>query len=57
MEIDNAIFQDVESFGKERFFKMAVEKFWIFLWEDSSRSWIGWSLVLYRVPKCDVTKM
>ena len=27
MEIDNAIFQDLESFGKGRFFKMAMEKF------------------------------
>ena len=25
MEIDNVIFQDLESFGKERFFKMAME--------------------------------
>ena len=47
MEIDNAIFQDVESFGKERFSKMAMEKCWIFLWEDSSISWIGCSLVSY----------
>ena len=30
MEIENAIFQDLESFGKERIFKIAVEKFWIF---------------------------
>jgi len=26
MEIDNAIFQDLESFGKEKFFKMANGK-------------------------------
>ena len=31
MEIDNAIFQDLESFGKEKFFKMALKKFWIFV--------------------------
>ena len=30
MEIDNAIFQDLESFEKERSIKMAVEMFWIF---------------------------
>jgi len=27
IEIDSAIFQDLESFGKEKFFKMAMEKF------------------------------
>ena len=27
MEINNAIFQDLESFGKEKFFKMVVENF------------------------------
>ena len=32
MEIANAIFQGLESFGKGRFFKMAMEKFSIFLW-------------------------
>ena len=30
MEIDNAIFQDLESFGNERFFKLAMEKLWTF---------------------------
>ena len=34
IEIENAIFQDLESFGKERIFKMAVEKFWIFVWKN-----------------------
>ena len=29
MEIENAIIQDLESCGKERIFKMAMEKFWI----------------------------
>ena len=27
MEIENAIFQDLESFGKEKIFKVAVESF------------------------------
>ena len=31
MDIDNAIFQDLESFGKEKFFKMAMEEFLIFV--------------------------
>ena len=31
MEIDNAIFQDQECFGKERIFNEAREKFWIFV--------------------------
>jgi len=38
MEIDNAIFQDLESFGKERIFKMATAKFWIFAWDDTKMS-------------------
>ena len=29
MEIENAIFQDLENFEKERIFKMVMEKFWI----------------------------
>ena len=33
MEIKNAIFQDLESFGKERILKIAMEKFWIFDWK------------------------
>ena len=35
VEIENSIFQDLESFGKERIFKMAMEKFWISVWENS----------------------
>ena len=31
MEVDNANSQNLESFAKERFFKMAMEKFWIFV--------------------------
>ena len=34
MEIDYAIYQDLDSFGREKFFKMAMEKFWIFVWEN-----------------------
>ena len=30
MKIENAIFQDLESFGKERIFNISVEKYWIF---------------------------
>ena len=35
MEIENAIFQDLVSFGKEKIFRMAMEKFWIFVWKNS----------------------
>ena len=35
MEIENANFQDLESFEKEKSFKMAMEKFWIFVWKNS----------------------
>ena len=35
MEIENAIFQDLENFGKERITKLAMEKFWIFVWKNS----------------------
>ena len=35
IEIENAIFQDLDSFGKERISKMALKKFWIFVWENS----------------------
>ena len=35
MEIDNAIFQDLESFGRGKFFQMAMEKSWVFVWESS----------------------
>ena len=39
MEIDNAIFQDLESFGKREVFKMVkMEKFWIFAWGNSKIS-------------------
>ena len=41
MEIENAIFQDLESFGKGRIFKMAMEKFWIFV-EKNSKSILKW---------------
>ena len=32
MEIDNAIFYDLENFGQGRFAKMAIETFWISVW-------------------------
>ena len=35
VEIKNVIFQDVESSGKERVFKMAMEKLWILVWKYS----------------------
>ena len=35
MEIENAIFQDLGSLGKEKVFKMAMEEFWIFVWRNS----------------------
>ena len=34
MEIRNAIFQDLESFGKERLFQNGYGKFWMFVWKD-----------------------
>jgi len=43
MEIENAIFQDLESFGKERIFKMAMKKVLHFYLEKS-----------YKRPKIDV---
>ena len=38
MEIDNANFHDVESFAKEKFFKMAMGEFWSFAWRNSKIS-------------------
>ena len=35
MKIDDTVFQDPESFGKGKFFKMVMEKFWIFVQEIS----------------------
>ena len=35
MAIDNATFQDLESFRKGWFFKMSMQEFWIFVWEES----------------------
>ena len=35
MEIDNAIFKDLTSFGKDKGFKMAVKGLWIFVCENS----------------------
>ena len=38
MEIDSASFQDLERVGKAAFFKTAMEKCWIFAWENSAIS-------------------
>ena len=46
MEIDNAIIQDLESSGQGTFFKMAMEKFKIFIWENSTISRNGCKFVL-----------
>ena len=35
IETENAICQDLERFGKERIFKRAMEKLWIFAWKNS----------------------
>ena len=51
MEIDNAIFQDLESFGEEDFFNMAMEKFWCFVLEYNKTSYNGCSLgPVYTIP-------
>ena len=38
MKIENTIFPDLESFGKERIFQIDMEKFWIFVWKNSKTS-------------------
>ena len=38
MEADKAILQDLEGFGEEKFFKMAIEKFRIFVLGSSKIS-------------------
>ena len=57
LDIENAIFQDLESFGKGAFFKMAMEKFWIFeIYLEFSQGRIlkishnGYSFVSYEAP-------
>ena len=35
MEVENAIFQDLENFGEKTAFKIAMEKFWIFAWKNT----------------------
>ena len=47
LEIDNAIFQDMEILERERFFKMAMEEFWIFVWKKSNIFYSGYILVSY----------
>ena len=43
MEIKNAIFQDLESFGKEMIFKIAMEKFWILKISQNGCSLVSYS--------------
>ena len=54
MEIEDAIFQDLESVGKERILKTAVERFWSFVWKCSKNilecMWLG--CVLNTVMVC-----
>ena len=38
LEIENAIFQDLENFVKEMIFKMAMEELWICVWKNSKIS-------------------
>ena len=38
MEIENAVFEELESFGKERSFQNGYGKFWIFVWKSSKIS-------------------
>ena len=35
MEIKNVMFQDLESFGKERLFQNGHGKFWVCAWKNS----------------------
>ena len=37
VEIENAIFQVLHSFGKEKIFRIAIEKCWIFVWKYSKK--------------------
>ena len=48
MEIEGTIIQDLESFGKEMIFKMAVETFWILVWKNCRHilKWMYHSFVL-----------
>ena len=43
LELDNVNIQDLESFGEEKFFKMAVEKFWVLFGK------------ILKYPKVDIT--
>ena len=43
-EIDNVIFQNLESFVTEKFFKITMEEFWIFVWK------------ILKYPKTDITR-
>ena len=41
MGTENAIYQDLKSFGKARIFKIAMEKLWVFILK-SSRTILKW---------------
>ena len=47
MEIDSAIFQDLESFGKREVFQHGYETVCIFVWENSKIPCNGYNLVSY----------
>ena len=51
MELDTAIFQDLDSFGKERISKMAIENFFDFCLEkfQDILKWMQHSFVLNTV--------
>ena len=51
MEIDNAIFQDLESFEKGRFFKVAIEKFSILMF-GKLLQYPKVCLIYYRIKNC-----
>jgi len=47
MEIENFIFQDLESFGKARMFKMTMDNIWFCVWKNSKIPYNGCSLVMH----------
>ena len=42
--INNPIFQELESFGQGKFFKMAMENFWTFVQENSKLCQNGYNV-------------
>ena len=49
LDIDEAIFQDPRPgiVQKGRFFRLAIENYWIFVWENSKISQSGYNFVYY----------